>query len=83
LQGTPIIVLDNAEMSSYSRDINRKVYNMKLYKRFYLITVTDTSGKILRTQEEYSGASTSEEMMYLKREYPGRRVDCEYFEVEA
>ena len=56
---------------------------MKLYKRFYLITVTDTSGKILRTQEEYSGASTSEEMMYLKREYPGRKVDCEYFEVEA
>ena len=77
-------MLDNIEMSSYSRDINRKVQNMKLYKqRFYLITVTDTSGKILRTQEEYSGASTSEEMMYLKREYPKCLVECEFIEGEV
>ena len=58
---------------------------MKMWKRFYEITVTSLEGKVLHTAEEYSGYSASEEIMYLKRNYPGCTVEAEFkeFEIES
>ena len=47
---------------------------MKLYKRYYLITVTDKSGKIVHEREEFSGHNASEEMMMLGKEYPNCEI---------
>ena len=55
---------------------------MQMVKRFYEITVTSPEGKVLRTAEEYSGYATSEEMMYLRREYPDCKVEAEFKEFE-
>jgi hypothetical protein len=54
---------------------------MQMVKRFYEITVTSPQGKVLRTAEEYSGYATSEEMMYLRREYPDCQVEAEFKEI--
>jgi hypothetical protein len=54
---------------------------MQMVKRFYEITVTSLQGKVLRTAEEYSGYATSEEMMYLRREYPDCQVEAEFKEI--
>ena len=55
---------------------------MTMFKRFYEITVTDKSGKVVHTGEEYSGYSTSEELMYLDRQYPDCKVEAEFKEFE-
>ena len=55
---------------------------MKMWKRFYEITVTSPEGKLLHKSEEYSGYSTSEELMYLDREYPNCTVEAVYKEEE-
>ena len=47
---------------------------MKLYKRYYLITVTDKSGKIVREAEEFNGNDASEEVMMLGKEYPNCEI---------
>ena len=54
---------------------------MQMVKRFYEITVTSPQGKVLRTAEEYSGYATSEEIMYLRREYPDCTVEAEFKEI--
>ena len=55
---------------------------MTLFKRFYEITVTNKAGKVVHKGEEYSGYSTSEELMYLDREYPNCTVEAVYKEEE-
>lgn len=55
---------------------------MKMWKRFYEITVTSPEGKLLHKSEEYSGYSTSEELMYLDRQYPACKVEAEFKEFE-
>lgn len=55
---------------------------MKMYKRYYHITVTDSDGKLVYETEEYSGYSTDEEMRYLRRTYPNHRVYAEFKEEE-
>jgi len=54
---------------------------MQMVKRFYEITVTSNQGKVLHTTEEYSGYATSEEMMYLKKQYPYAKVEAEFKEI--
>jgi hypothetical protein len=56
---------------------------MKLFKRFYHITVTNQAGKVVSETEEYSGYATSEEMMMLRREHPGCTVEAEFKEFEV
>ena len=55
---------------------------MTMFKRFYEITVTSPEGKLLHKSEEYSGYSTSEELMYLDRQYPDCKVEAEFKEFE-
>ena len=55
---------------------------MTLFKRFYEITVTNKAGKVVHKGEEYSGYSTSEELMYLDRKYPNCTVEAVYKEEE-
>lgn len=55
---------------------------MKMYKRYYLITVTDKKGKVVHTQEEFSGNSASEEMMMLSKEFPGHEITSKFFQEE-
>ena len=47
---------------------------MKYYKRYYLITVTDKSGKIVHEAEEFNGHDVTEEMMMLGKEYPNCEI---------
>jgi hypothetical protein len=56
---------------------------MEMFKRFYEITITSPDGTLLDTREEYSGYATSEEIMYLKREYPGCTVEAEFKELKV
>jgi hypothetical protein len=53
-----------------------------MWKRFYEITVTSPKGKLLHKSEEYSGYSTSEELMYLDKQYPDCKVEAEFKEYE-
>ena len=55
---------------------------MKMWKRFYEITVTNKAGNVVHKGEEYSGYSTSEELMYLDRKYPDCKVEAEFKEFE-
>jgi len=53
-----------------------------MFKCFYEITVTSPEGKVLHKGEEYSGYSTSEEIMYLRRRYPDCKVEAEYKQID-
>ena len=55
---------------------------MQMVKRFYEITVTDKTGKVVYTGEEYSGYSASEELLYLDRKYPECTVEAEFKETD-
>ncbi len=56
---------------------------MKLYQRYYLITVTNKKGKVVHTAKELSGHSVMEEMMMLGNEYPNCEVSYEFVQKEA
>ena len=56
---------------------------MKYYSRYYLITVTDKLGKIVREQMEYSGHSATEEMMILGKEYPNCEISSKFIMEEV
>ena len=66
----------------YTEYYKQKGYKMKMWKRFYEITVTSPKGKLLHKSEEYSGYSTSEELMYLDRKYPDCKVEAEFKELQ-
>ena len=54
---------------------------MQMVKRFYEITVTNKAGTVVHKGEEYSGYSTSEELLYLDRKYPDCTVEAEFKEI--
>jgi hypothetical protein len=51
---------------------------MKMCKCFYELTVTNLSGEVVHTAEEYSGYSTDEELNWLEKLYPDYTVSAEY-----